>query len=192
MNEKGDISAEEVSDDEMMSKNIQRVFVKSDDRATINCPECQLAKTVAVGKFRSNRHIIKVRCTCDHSFPVSLDFRKFYRKKTALSGTYATPTSSLDSKKSRPAGVYGLQTPTMDIGHILVTNVSCGGIQFTTPGSHTIKIGQEARIVFTLDDRRHTQISRRVIVQSVADNIIGCRFFDNEPLEQGLRFYLFP
>ena len=85
-----------------------------------------------------------------------------------------------------------MQTPAMDISHILITNVSCGGIQFTKPANHTIKVDQEARVSFTLDDRNQTQISKRVIVQTVADDSIGCRFVDDKHLEKELRFYLFP
>ena len=73
-----------------------------------------------------------------------------------------------------------------------VTNISCGGLQFTTPGSHAIEVGDQARIVFTLDDRKQTEINKKVIVQSISGNIVGCQFASNETLEQGLRFYLFP
>jgi len=73
-----------------------------------------------------------------------------------------------------------------------VTNISCGGLQFTTPGSHAIEVGQQARITFTLDDRKKTEINKQVIIESVPDNIINCRFASNETLEQGLRFYVFP
>lgn len=179
----------------MISKNTQRVFVKPDDTATISCPKCQLAKTVEVGKFRTTRHTITARCTCGHSFPVSLDFRKCYRKQTALSGTYATRASKVDNKngkKTKLTGTYSMHAPAFGDGHMLVANISCGGLQFTTPGDHAIEVGQQAQINFTLDDRKQTNITKRVIIQSVAGNIIGCRFADDEPLEQGLRFYLFP
>jgi hypothetical protein len=53
-------------------------------------------------------------------------------------------------------------------------------------------VGQHAYISFTLDDRKLTQISKRVTIQSVAKHTIGCQFDSSEPLEQGLRFYLFP
>ncbi|MDD3814907.1 MAG: hypothetical protein PHZ02_09690 [Desulfocapsaceae bacterium] len=179
----------------MTSENIQRVFVKPDDTATINCPKCQLAKTVGVGKFRTTRHTITARCTCGHSFPVSLDFRKNYRKETALPGTYKTRVSEVDDKqwkKTKLTGSYNMQAPASGNGYMLITNLSCGGLQFTTPGDHAIEVGQHAQISFTLDDRKQTKITKHAIIQSVAGNIIGCRFADDEPLEQGLRFYLFP
>lgn len=174
---------------------IPKIFVKPDDTATIVCPQCQKSRTVAVGNFRSIQHIIKARCTCCCSFSVHLDFRRYYRKKTAIPGTYTTPISKLDPQKwkhAKLAGVYTMHTPAAGMGHMQVNNISAGGLQFTTPGDHDIEIGQQAQISFTLDDRKHTQINKRVIVQSVTDHTIGCRFDSNEPLEQGLRFYLFP
>ena len=87
-----------------------------------------------------------------------------------------------------------MEVPAIGYGHMHVTNISSGGLQFTTPGSHihNIKIGDQARITFTLDDRKQTKIDKQVIVQSINGNIIGCRFAATESLEQGLRFYLFP
>jgi hypothetical protein len=179
----------------MTDSNPQRTFVKPDDTAAITCPACQLTKTIAVGKFRSTRHTISVRCTCGHSFPVALDFRRHYRKKTTLPGIFDTADLELDTikwKKSRLTGVYTLQAPATGDGHMKVTNISLGGLQFVTPDDHAIEVGQKARVAFTLDDRHQTEIIKNVIIQSVNDHVIGCQFAEGETLEQGLRFYLFP
>ncbi len=180
----------------MIPDNIQRAFIKPDDTATIVCPECQLAKTVAVGKFRAtNRHKITARCTCGHSFPIILDFRRHYRKSTYLPGIYkkrVTDIENRDTNKAKRTGCRTMQAPSVGDEHIMVTNISNGGLQFTARARHGIEVGQEAQVTLTLDDRKHTEICQRVIVQSVAENIIGCRFADNEPLGQALRFYLFP
>lgn len=85
-----------------------------------------------------------------------------------------------------------MQSPATGGGHVLISNLSCGGLQFITTGHHHIEVGQRARISFTLDDQKRSEITKHVIIQSVTDKIVGCRFAKNEPLEQGLRFYLFP
>ncbi len=95
-------------------------------------------------------------------------------------------------KKTNLIGAYSMQAPATGCGYMQVTNISSGGLQFTTPGRHAIEIGDQARITFTLDDRRQTEIDKRVIVQSISGNVVGCQFASNETLEQGLRFYLFP
>ncbi len=179
----------------MTEKNNPRAFVKPDDTATIICPHCQLAKTAPVGKFRHHKHLLKVRCSCGHSFSVVLDFRKHYRKKTTLPGTYEIADAAALAhhwKKTKLSGVYTLQAPAMGTGHMQVTNISLGGLQFTTPGPHSITIGQQALVNFTLDDRKQTVITQQVTVQSIDDRIIGCQFAVNDPVDRGLRFYLFP
>jgi hypothetical protein len=171
-----------------------RAFVKADESANIICPHCQLARTVPVGKFRDQQHLLKVRCVCGYSFSVSLDFRRHYRKKTVLPGIYemTDATHAQHQKKTRLSGMYTMQSPATGGGHMQVTNISIGGLQFKTPGPHSITIGQQAQVSFTLDDRKQTTVIKQVTVQSIDDKTIGCKFSDNQPLEQGLRFYLFP
>jgi hypothetical protein len=179
----------------MTESNTQRTFVKPDDTATITCPECHLIKTIPVGQFRGNRHAISVRCACGYSFPVNLDFRRHYRKKTTLPGVYDTETSGIDNKKwkkTRLTGTYTIEAPASGNGHMQVTNISLGGLQFITSDNHAIETGQKARVAFTLDDRHQTELTKNVIIQSVNGHVIGCRFAEGEPLEQALRFYLFP
>lgn len=180
----------------MTARNTQRTFVKTDDTAIIQCPECNLVKTISVGEFRSNRHSITVRCTCGHSFLVDLDFRRSYRKKTSLAGEYETQAMGIDPKKwkktTRLAGVYTIQHPASGDGHMQVTNLSTGGLQFVTSSDHAIEVGQQVLVSFTLDDRKQTEITKNVTIQSVNGSVIGCQFRENEPLEQALGFYLFP
>lgn len=179
----------------MTSDNIQKVFVKPDDTTTIQCPVCHLITTVNVEKFRATRHTITTRCACGHSFPVNLEFRKHYRKETSLLGKYENRPSKINEnpwKKTNLTGVYSMKAPATGRGHMQVTNISTGGLRFTIPGRHTIKVGDQVRVTFTLDNLKQTEIDKRVIVQSIAGHIISCQFTSDEPLEQDLRFYLFP
>jgi len=179
----------------MTDDNPQRTFVKPDDTAAITCPECHLVKTIAVGKFRPNRHTINVRCTCGHAFPVHLDFRRHYRKQTTLPGIYDTKTAEMaleDWKKTRLTSVYTMHAPAAGSGHMRVSNISLGGLQFITSDDHTIETGQKARVAFILDDPHQTEIIKNVIIQSVNGHVIGCRFAEGEVLERRLGFYLFP
>lgn len=96
------------------------------------------------------------------------------------------------SEKTQLTGTDVMKSPDAGFYRVIVTNISLGGLQFTLHRRHTIEKGQQARITFTLDDQKQTEINKQVIIQSVSDNIIGCRFADNEVLGQGLRFYLFP
>jgi len=179
----------------MTDSNPQRTFVKPDDTATLACPACRLIKTISVAKFRSTRHTIAVRCTCGHSFRLALDFRRHYRKKTTLPGIYNTAALKGNAqrwKTVRPTGVYTLQAPATGGGHMQVTNISLGGLQFTTSRDHTIEIGHTARVTFALNDRNQSEIIKTVVIKSVNGHTIGCQFAEGETLEQALRYYLFP
>lgn len=150
-----------------------KAFVRQDDSVTIVCPACKLPKNVSVASFKNKTHYLKVRCPCDNVFRVHLDFRQFYRKSTDLRGMYKT---------LKPAGFGG--------GVIHIKNISQGGLGFTVSGVNTIEIGHRLQISFQLDDKKRTSLKKEVVVQSVTENFIGCRFISEQAYEKELGFYL--
>ncbi|MEN8199681.1 MAG: PilZ domain-containing protein [Thermodesulfobacteriota bacterium] len=147
--------------------------MKTNDTASIRCPQCGLVRNIGVGKLRNVRHTFKIRCSCGHTFIVSLDFRKHYRKLTALEGTY--------SVKNPLAG---------GSGQMQINNISRGGVEFSVSGHHTIEVDHRIVIEFELDNRKRSKISQKVIVRGVRDNKIGCEFFDRDPIDKDLGFYI--
>ncbi|GAB4342645.1 MAG: hypothetical protein Kow0089_17850 [Desulfobulbaceae bacterium] len=150
-----------------------KAFVRQDDTVTIVCPACKTPKNISVKSFKNKTHYLKVRCTCEEVFRVHLDFRQFYRKPTNLEGHYKT---------LKPAGQGG--------GIIHIRNISQGGIGFTVSGINTIEKGHRLLVTFELDDKRRTKLQKEVVVQSVTDNFIGCRFASSQAYEKELGFYL--
>ena len=150
-----------------------KAFVRQDDTVTIVCPACTLPKNVSVGSFRTKSHYLKVRCPCDNVFRVHLDFRQFYRKPTDLKAMYKT---------LKPAGHGG--------GVVQIKNISQGGLGFTISEVNTIEVGQLLLITFQLDDKKKTSLKKEVIVQSVSDNFVGCRFTTGQAYEKEIGFYL--
>ena len=154
---------------------VQKSFVKTNDTASIQCPSCHLVKNIAVSKFRNSRHTFKVRCNCGHTFLVSLDFRRHYRKPTELTGSY---------KVIVPAG-HGS-------GKMQVNNVSRSGVDFSVSGRHSISIDQKIIITFKLDNKKETEIQKQVIVRRISKNSIGCEFVEQSQIGKALGFYLRP
>jgi len=150
-----------------------KAFVRQDDTATIVCPACKAPKNISVSSFKNKTHYLKVRCPCNNVFRVHLDFRQFYRKPTDLVGIYKT---------LNPAGHGG--------GNIHIKNISQGGLGFTVSGVNTIEKGHRLLVAFELDDKRKTPMKKEVVVQSVTDNFIGCRFTSTQLYEKELGFYL--
>lgn len=154
---------------------VQKAFVKADDIASLRCPYCSFVKDVTVGKFRHNRHTIKAKCNCGKTFLVSFDFREHYRKRTELSGMY-TLTAQVAHKS----------------GQAQINNISRGGLSFSVSGIHNINAGQHAVVKFTLNNKKQTELTKRVIIKNVNKNTVGCEFVNQSTLGKDLGFFLRP
>ena len=150
----------------------QKSFVKSGNEATIVCPECGRAKDINVRQFLHQMHMVKVECKCGYSFKVELEFRRHYRKPTNLPGTY----------NPLPPAIAG--------GKIKVVNLSLSGACFEMHGTHDLKIGQIGDLVFTLDNRKETILTKSLVIKSVTGNRIGGEFMEDRAFEKDLGFYL--
>ncbi len=148
--------------------------VKDDGVAAITCPLCGVVRPTSVSKFKNKQHVLGVKCKCNENFKVHLEFRKHFRKNTDLEGIYA------------------ILPPDAGGGRIKIQNVSRSGVGFTVSGIHSIKIGQKAKVKFTLDNRKETELDKHVTIRSINKNYIGCEFQENQAFEKELGFYLRP
>ena len=153
---------------------LSRSFVKDDNITTIVCPSCYSAKTASVKQFRGQKHVLKVKCKCGHTFRIGLEFRRQRRKDTELEGT------------SR------LSPPTLSDDVVKIVNLSMSGACFEVRGKHDIQIGQKGSINFTLNDAKQTPFVKHVTVRSVKGNRIGCEFVEDRAYQKELGFYLRP
>lgn len=156
-----------------MTISALKAHVRTTGTATLICPACGAVRNVAADQFRHGRHSITVRCRCQHVYSILLDFRRHYRKKTNLPGTYEILSEG---------GVGG--------GIIHVVNISRSGLGFTVSGLHRIEKDQLLLIEFQLNDKKQTILRKRAIVKSVNQNIIGCQFKDDTAMEKALGFFL--
>ncbi|MEA3469396.1 MAG: PilZ domain-containing protein [Thermodesulfobacteriota bacterium] len=157
------------------SMKIQKSFVKTNDTASIRCPECSLVKNIAVSKFRNGRHTLKTRCSCGITFMVALDFRRHYRKPINRIGMYAL-----------------IGSPARGGGQMQVHNISRSGVGFSISGQHNINIGQKALINFKLNDKNQTELTKKVLIRSIQDNSIGCEFINQKQINKNLGSFLQP
>ncbi len=162
----------------MISK---RVRVNKENLAAIKCPHCATLKLISVKKFKGDKHSLNVKCTCNNSFSVSLDFREKYRKSTNIPGKYS---------KLEP-NVAALQTPQLQCK---IVDLSLTGVALSMPGPHELHVGDDLVIAFTLDDKAETAIQRRVVVRVIGQGFVGCQFDEVESpaYDKALGFYLMP
>ncbi|MGW8193866.1 MAG: PilZ domain-containing protein [Desulforhopalus sp.] len=157
------------------SPDTQRSFVTDNNETRIVCPACGMAKTLSVEKFKNQKHNLKIKCRCSYIFHVQLEFRRHRRKQTELDGVY------VGKQQSSTAG-----------GKVKVLNLSLSGAYFEVKGIHDLRVGQRGELIFTLDDRKKTSLTKEVIIRSVNKNRIGVAFVEDRAFQKELGFYLLP
>ena len=154
---------------------VQKSFVKTNDTASIQCPKCARVKNISVAKYRSTRHTLKTRCSCDNTFLVALDFRRHYRKPTNIIGVYTI-----------------IGSPGSGGGQMQVENISRSGVGLSVSAHHSVVVGQKALLNFRLTDKKQTELTKKVVVRRVNSNKIGCEFINQSQIGKNLGFFLQP
>jgi hypothetical protein len=139
-------------------RKTQKVEVKGNGKALIQCPYCQSSRIVDAGQLPNRRDVVNVRCVCRQAFCVSFEWRKACREETYLDGLYC-----------KSHGDKGW-------GKIVVKNVSATGIGFNTLTSHTLHHGDKVKVSFALDPQANHNVEKKGIVRVVKDQYIGCEF----------------
>ena len=152
----------------------QKAFVREDGTTVLKCPFCRHARTVSVQKIKDKKKVIKVKCSCQKSYSVSLELRKLYRKNASLNGKYIN--LSLNNEN----------------GVMIVKDISMGGIGFETVGGSHIEKGHELEVTFTLDDTHSSVIKKQVVVRIVRNKFVGCEYVHALEYDKALGFYLMP
>lgn len=152
-----------------------KVFVEHDNSVTISCPKCK--KTKSVDSARIKGHIlVRVKCPCGNVSKIRLEYRRQYRKKTALPGFYRVVSTE---------GVSGAS------GFMTVIDLSRNGI-----GLKFIDIpvsldeGERLSIQFNLDDKNQTLVNRSVVVKNIHLPYAGAVFHRTSDTDNVIGFYL--
>jgi hypothetical protein len=148
------------------------VFVNSENKAVFTCPKCTKAKTVDISNLVNEKKDIKVKCSCGHVYSVVLERRKFYRKKTRLSGIFMLAQNRKEYSMT-------------------VTNISRLGLEFKSSESEKLKVGDRVGVEFRLDDKSRSSIKKKGIIRRIEEMTIGIQFLDVDEYDKILGFYLF-
>ncbi len=139
-----------------------RAYVRPDGTVPTACPACGTAGSVPADRIKGPGEPIEVRCRCGNSFYVLAEFRKAYRRRLSLRGTYAKGLAESDLREKS--------------GEILIENLSMTGVGFMTAGDNSLSEGDELTVQFSLDDDGHTRIETSALVKHVRDKTVGCAF----------------
>jgi hypothetical protein len=148
-------------------------YVDIKDQVTLICPKCNAKRSLDATPFKDARQAMKVNCTCGEVFRCAFEFRKHFRKKVRLEGTYSIPK-------------------TKESGDVLIDNLSIEGIGFNVLNeSHNIEHGSVLTMRFKLDNKQETVVERTVKVTSVRGGSVGGMFFGSAR-NKTVGFYLMP
>jgi len=152
----------------------QKAFVREDGTTVLKCPFCRHARKVSVQQIKDKKKVIKVKCSYQKSYSVSLQLRKMYRNSANLNGKYVNRSLNNES------------------GMMSVKDLSIGGIGFDAVGANRIEKDHELEVTFTLDDTHSSVIKKLVVVRRVRDNFVGCEYLHSHEYDKALGFYLMP
>ena len=159
---------------EINSTDSVLTFYPDDEYAAIiTCPACGHSKKIDASKYQNAGNALKVKCKCGYFFNCCIDFRKFYRKKVNLSGEYIV------LKNQRK-------------GDMLVEDISMGGLGFINMTPHILEKGDILEITFRLDDKKRTELTRKVRIMIIKGYFVGTEFFQKNRFDKELGFYLAP
>jgi len=151
----------------------QKVYVNKEHEGTITCPQCEKSKRVNFARYAGSREALKVKCHCGYFFKIVIESRKYFRKRTHLSGNYVVPGTD----KS---------------GSIVVGDLSLSGIRFQTRMQHNLQIGEYIDLRFVLDNNIRSEIAKKATVKRVHGRSIGAEFCDLKAYDKELGYYLMP
>ena len=151
-----------------------KIFVGPDQTAIINCPNCKKTREINLSAFKGIN--AKIKCRCGKIWRIELEFRRQFRKKTELTGTY-----KVFSADGQPAGS----------GFMTVVDLSLNGLRMRLKGDPPpLKIGDFLNVRFSLDDESHTLINRHAVVRYINDPYVGAMFKRSSDTDNDIGFYL--
>jgi hypothetical protein len=145
----------------------KKTYVRPDNTVVLTCPNCGLQEEVQAEEFKNYKNKLKVKCRCQETFMVFLEFRNRVRKKTRLRGTYIN-YSQKDSS-----------------GFLIIQDISLTGLSFTSLDLKNFKVGDVLRVEFTLDDESRTEISNDINVRNIRKKSVGCKYHSSEDVTLG-------
>ena len=157
-------------------EKVRKIYSDKDGFGFIICESCGFSKKALLVKYKHLNQALKVKCQCGHISSFTIEGRKYYRKPTAIKGIYRNLSStSFEEEK---------------LSHYMIVNdLSLAGIGFSALGND-VSVNDILHVTCTLDDRRESVISQRVIVRRVEGQCIGAEFISQESYRKELGFYL--
>ncbi len=166
------------ADSDSPSPEIMKIPI-IDGKLVITCPQCMQQDQISPERFSSIGKTVMATCPCQFQFDLTPEMRSYYRKDVDLEGVFLqTKSKNLMSDSSGYSG------------KIRITNLSKKGLGFLTEGNSHLRIGDQIRTKFTLDNHAHSLITKQVLIRGVKEQYVGGQFLGSDKNDITLGFYL--
>lgn len=167
-------------------------YVNEDNKATIVCPGCGKSKVIDASKYMGGDGPVKIKFKfkCGYCAQkqkkmessenkvnpihiITLERRKFYRKKVNLPGIFIDP-------RGKKAG-------------ILIIDVSRTGLKFKLEFPWPVRCEDVISVEFCLDNAAKTLIKKKARVKKIEDLMVSAEFFSMNTFsesDKAIGFYL--
>ena len=150
---------------------VTTIYADDSDRVNVCCHECGYFKTIDVSMLKKSSRTLKIKCRCGHTFRNRVEFRKAFRKRVKLEGSYVHLNSGMRAS-------------------MVVEDISRAGIGISVQAHHGFVPGETMILTFNLDNARRTKIEKKVKIKSVRNTFIGTQYMDGGQFDKDLGFYL--
>jgi hypothetical protein len=144
---------------------MRKFYVDDNNQARIICNKCGLNKNLDVTKFKDTHKRLKAKCRCGEVFPLTLDFRRHYRKKVQIVGR-----CFIQKENKRD--------------DIAIVDISMSGINFRTFKSHNLSIDDTVELNFTLDNPLRTKVREPVKIKWIAGRNVGAEYINRSKMQR--------
>ena len=146
-------------------------YVGQDGRTVLRCPKCNITKTIDTTDRNYSFRKFRATCQCGAKIRGQFEFRKHFRKKVNLTGSY----------RRRDTGIRG---------KIVVEDISLQGVGFNCLRKPGFQKGDQLDLTFTLDNVNKSEIRLWVDVVNINDRFVGVKRCDPNIMQPELGFYL--
>jgi hypothetical protein len=174
---------------------MQKVYPNDNNIIAVICPKCKKTKEIDATPFLKKQGLVNLTfrfkcefCDCGHkdcqeckegsctnsnTNIITIERRKFFRKKVDLPGFLV----SADGKRHS----------------IRVLDLSRTGVGTKVQIPHTLQVDQILQLEFTLDDGKETLIKKQLVVRKINDKVVDGEFTETENYDKNdkeIGFYL--
>jgi len=168
---------QKVSGDHSASETLKVRII--DEKMLITCPRCMRQDQIKPEHLNVIGKTVMATCPCLFQFELKSEMRLYYRKEVDLEGVFLRTKSG------------NFLSDSIDYsGKVGISNISKKGLGFFTEGPSDLRVGDQVRIKFTLDNQARSAITKQVLIKGVKNHYAGGQFVGPDKNDITLGFYL--